>query len=146
MAAKKLFEGEQCLIQTVDKKIILTTHRLMQSGFSWMQPRKNSVMLEDIVTWEIKQTGTPLYLGLSIAMALTAYFDNSFALFSGFFLILYLMTRYRKIHIRTHDSVMVLPMDVVEESSGINVLIDTVRVAQRDRLEQLKKQRPAVAA
>ncbi|GAA4434028.1 hypothetical protein GCM10023188_24490 [Pontibacter saemangeumensis] len=145
MAAKKLFEGEQCLIQTVDKKIILTTHRLMKSGFSWAKPRKNSIMLEDIVTWEIKQTGTPLYLGLSIAMALTAYFDNSFALFSGFFLILYLMTRYRKIHIRTHDSVMVLPMDVVEESSGINVLIDTVRVAQRDRLEQLKKQMPVAA-
>lgn len=117
----------------------------MKSGFSWELPRKNSVMLEDIVTWEIKQTGTPLYLGLSIAMAFTAYFDDSFALFSGFFLILYLMTRYRKIHIRTHDAVMVLPMDVVEESSGINVLIDTVRVAQRERMEHLKKKTPVAA-
>ena len=145
MAVNKLLEGEQCLIQTIDKKVVLTTHRLMQFGFSWALPRKSSVMLEDIVTWEIKQTGTPLYLGLSVALALTAYFDDSFALFSGFFLILYFMTRYRKIHIRTHDSVMVLPLDVVEESSGINVLIDTVRVAQRDRLEQLKK-KTAVAA
>lgn len=138
MAANKLLEGEQCLIQTVDKKIVLTTHRLMKSGFSWL-PRKKSVMLEDIVTWEIKQTGTPLYLGLSVVMALTAYFDDSFALFSGFFLILYLMTRYRKIYIRTHNEVMVLPLDVVEENSGINMIIDTVRVAQRDRLEHLKK-------
>ena len=145
MAVNKLLEGEQCLIQTIDKKVVLTTHRLMQFGFSWALPRKNSVMLEDIVTWEIRQTGTPLYLGLSVALALTAYFDDAFALFSGFFLILYFMTRYRKIHIRTHDSVMVLPLDVVEESSGINVLIDTVRVAQRDRLEQLKK-KTAVAA
>lgn len=139
MAANKLLEGEQCLIQTVDKKIVLTTHRLMKSSFSWLLPRKKSVMLEDIVTWEIKQTGTPLYLGLSVVMALTTYFDDSFALFSGFFLILYLMTRYRKIYIRTHNEVMVLPMDVVEENSGINMIIDTVRVAQRDRLEHLKK-------
>ena len=145
MAVNKLLEGEQYLIQTIDKKVVLTTHRLMQFGFSWALPRKSSVMLEDIVTWEIRQTGTPLYLGLSVALALTAYFDDAFALFSGFFLILYFMTRYRKIHIRTHDSVMVLPLDVVEESSGINVLIDTVRVAQRDRLEQLKK-KTAVAA
>ena len=145
MAVNKLLEGEQCLIQTIDKKVVLTTHRLMQFGFSWALPRKNSVMLEDIVTWEIRQTGTPLYLALGVALAFTAYFDDAFALFSGFFLILYFMTRYRKIHIRTHDSVMVLPLDVVEESSGINVLIDTVRVAQRDRLEQLKK-KTAVAA
>ena len=145
MAVNKLLDGEQYLIQTIDKKVVLTTHRLMQFGFFWALPRKSSVMLEDIVTWEIRQTGTPLYLGLSVALALTAYFDDAFALFSGFFLILYFMTRYRKIHIRTHDSVMVLPLDVVEESSGINVLIDTVRVAQRDRLEQLKK-KTAVAA
>lgn len=138
MATNKLFAGEQCLIQTVDKKVVLTTHRLMKISFSWVLPKKDSVMLEDIVTWEIKQTGKNLYLALSTVMALTTYFNNSFALFSGFFLILYLMTRNRKIHIRTHDSVMVLPLDVVDEGS-INVLIDTVRVAQRDRLEKLKE-------
>ncbi|GAB3541375.1 hypothetical protein GCM10027443_40640 [Pontibacter brevis] len=139
MAVNKLFEGEQCLIQTVDKKIVLTTHRLMKISFSWVLPRKDSVMLEDIVKWEIKQTGNNLYLGLSIILALTTYFNNSLALFSGFFLILYLMTRYRKIHIRTNDDVMVLPLNVVDES-GINVLIDTVRVAQQDRLERLKEE------
>jgi len=144
MAVTKLLEGEQCLIQTVDKKIVLTTHRLMKISFSWVIPRRDAVMLEDIVTWEIKQTGKSIYLGLSVVLALTTYFNDSFALFSGFFLILYLMTRYRKIHVRTHDSVMVLPLDVVDES-GINVLIDTVRVAQRDRLAQLKK-KTAVAA
>lgn len=145
MATNKLFEGEQCLIQTVDKKIVLTTHRLMKISFSWVLPRKDSVMLEDIVTWEIKQTGNNIYLGLSIMLAFTTYFNNSFALFSGFFLILYLMTRYRKVHIKTHDNVMVLPMNVVNES-GVNVLIDTVRVAQQDRLERLKKKKPTPAA
>lgn len=144
MAVNKLFEGEQCLIQTVDKKIVLTTHRLMKISFSWVLPKKDSVMLEDIVTWEIKETGNNLYLALSTIMILATYFNDSFALFSGFFLILYLMTRHRKIHIRTHDGVMVLPLNVVDES-GINVLIDTVRVAQKDRMERLK-QKTAVAA
>jgi hypothetical protein len=137
MAAKKLFEGEQCLIQTVDKKIVLTTHRLMKISFSWVLPKKDSVMLEDIVTWEVKETGNNLYLALSIFMVLATYFNDSFALFGGFFLMLYIMTRHKKIHIRTHDSTMVLPLEVIE-GGGMKVLIDTVRIAQRDRMQQLK--------
>ncbi|MCJ8167481.1 hypothetical protein MKJ04_21750 [Pontibacter sp. E15-1] len=144
MAINKLLAGERCLIQTVDKKIVLTTHRLIKISFSWLFPRKDAVMLEDIVTWEIKESGKALYLGLSIAMALAACYNEALVLFSGFFLTLYLMMRYRKIHIRTHDAVLVLPLDVVDESS-MNVLIDTVRVAQRERLEQLKNSQTVLA-
>lgn len=142
MALNKLFEGEQCLIQTVDKRIMLTTHRLMKFSFSWVLPKKSdAVLLEDIVTWEVKPTGQSLYLGLSIAFASAIYFNNAFALLSGFFLILYIVTRHRKIHIRTHDSIMVLPLEELEDNS-MKVLLDSVRMAQHNRIEQLKDTKP----
>ncbi|MDX5420435.1 MAG: hypothetical protein LPK09_14565 [Hymenobacteraceae bacterium] len=141
MANAKLYNGEQFLIQTLDKKLSLTTHRLIQKRIPWMLHSSKSVMLEDITGWEIKVTDRPLYLGMSLVAALMVYFNDSFLLLSGFFMALYLMTRQQRIHIMSPSAVMVIPLEV--EETCVQSLIDMVRVAQQNRLELLKSREMA---
>ncbi|TXK44633.1 hypothetical protein FVR03_13400 [Pontibacter qinzhouensis] len=138
MPCSRLIDGEQYLIQTVDKKLALTTHRVIQTRKPWDLRGSNSIMLEDISNWEIKTTGKALYLGLSIAAALMVYFNDSFALVSGFFLMLYMMTRYRRVHILSEKTTMVLPLDV--EESQLEKLIEMVRQAKKARLSVINHQ------
>ncbi|WP_187262596.1 hypothetical protein [Pontibacter beigongshangensis] len=138
MASARLIDGEQYLIQTVDKKLALTTHRVIQIRSPWDLRGCNSIMLEDISDWEIKTTGKALYLGLSIAAALMVYVNDSFALMSGFFLMLYVMTRYRRVHILSPSATMVLPLDV--EESQLEKLIEMVRQAKKARVSKLTPQ------
>ncbi|ARS37297.1 hypothetical protein [Pontibacter actiniarum] len=137
MATNKLLPGEQYLIQTVDKRIALTTHRLIQRSASWSRHKSQAVMLEDIEDWEVKSTGTALYLGLSIASSLLVYFNDSFFLLSGFFLALFIMTRRQRIHVRTSDgATMVLPLDV--DQKHVHSLIPLVKEAQQNRRSTLQ--------
>ncbi|GHA69015.1 hypothetical protein [Pontibacter akesuensis] len=145
MATHKLLPGEQYLIQTVDKRLALTTHRLIQRRAIWSQKAGQAVMLEDIAAWELKLSGNTLYLLLSIAAALLVYFNDSFFLLSGFFIALYLMTHRRKVHVRTTaGDTMVLPLDV--EDNSIRSLIDMVKQAQHNRVSTLQFNEPSMAA
>ncbi|MFT2007235.1 hypothetical protein ACMA1I_01045 [Pontibacter sp. 13R65] len=138
IARNRLIHGEQYLIQTIDKKLALTTHRVIQNREPWDFRGSTSIMLEDITDWEIKTTGKELYLGLSIAAALFVYINDSFALISGFFIMLYVMTRYRRIHIKSTSTTMVLPIDV--EESQLEKLIEMVRQAKKVRMSKLNPQ------
>lgn len=141
MATTKLQTGEQYLIQTVDKRIALTTHRLIQQRHPLSLHSNKAVRLEDIAAWEVKPTGSQLYLGLGMLTALLVYFNDSFFLLSGFFIALYFMTRSQKVHVITAQGhSMVLPLDV--EEKHINSLIDMVRQAQQNRLDKLGQQKP----
>lgn len=137
-AQTKLATGEQYLVQTVDKKLALTNQRLIFRRLPWTNIGLSSIQLEDIVSWKVKKTTNSLYFGLSIGMALLIYFNDSFALLSGFFLMLYFMTRQNRIHINTRNGVTVLPLEV--EESRISNLIEMVRKAKHNRVEQLKHQ------
>lgn len=139
MAVTRLLDGERYLIQTVDKKLTLTTHRVIQRQNNWFVRSSKSIMLEDIESWQIKATGKPLYLAASVATALFVYFNDSYALLSGFFLMLYLMTRQHRIHIASPYTVMVLPIEEVEENR-LSSMVELVRQAKRDRMETLKRQ------
>lgn len=139
MAVTRLLGGERHLIQTVDKKLILTTHRVMMRQNNWLFRSYQSVMLEDITSWQIKATGKPLYLALSVVSAFFVYFNDVFALLSGFFLMLYLMTRQHRIHIEAPYTTMILPIEDVEENR-LNSMIELVRQAKRERMEALKRQ------
>ena len=138
MAVTRLLDGERYLIQTVDKKLTLTTHRVIQRESSWFVRSSKSIMLEDIESWQIKATGKPLYLAASVATALFVYFNDSFALLSGFFLMLYLMTRQHRIHIVSPYTLMVLPIEEVEENR-LSSMVELVRQAKRERVESLKQ-------
>lgn len=127
----KLANGEQYLIQTVDKKLALTTHRLILKQLTWSGYERASVLLEDIQGWEVKATGKNLYFGLSLGMALMVYFNDSFALLSGFFLMLYMMTRHNRVHVKSRDKVLILPLEV--EERRITNLIEMVRKAKHVR-------------
>jgi hypothetical protein len=141
MATTKLLTGEQYLIQTVDKRLALTTHRLIQQRHPLSWRSNKAVRLEDIAAWEVKPTGSQLYLGLSTLTALLVYFNESFFLLSGFFIALFFMTRSQKVHVLTaQGDSMVLPLDV--EQRHINSLIDMVRQAQQTRLDKLGLQKP----
>ncbi|WP_242920984.1 hypothetical protein [Pontibacter liquoris] len=144
MVNTRLLAGEQYLIQTVDKRLALTTHRVIQRFAPWSFRRNKFLFLEDIEAWKVKATGNSLYLSLSIASALAVYFNDSFALLSGFFITLFLMTRYRRIHIFSADQVLVLPLEV--EESHASSLIEMVRQAQQDRINRLKQTAPETAA
>ena len=141
MATTKLLTGEQYLIQTVDKRIALTTHRLIQRQHPLSWRSSKAVMLEDIAAWEVKPTGSQVYLGLSILTALLVYFNESFFLLSGFFISLFFMTRSQKVHVLTAQGhSMVLPLDV--EQKHMNSLIEMVKQAQQNRLKKLGIQKP----
>lgn len=138
MAVTRLLDGERHLIQTVDKKLVLTTHRVIQRQSNWFFRSCQSVMLEDITSWQIKATGKPLYLIFSVASAFFVYFNDSFALLSGFFLMLYLMTRQHRIHIEAPYTTMILPIEDVEENR-LSSMVELVRQAKRERMEVLKQ-------
>ncbi|WP_299822525.1 hypothetical protein [uncultured Pontibacter sp.] len=138
MTQTKLLKGEQYLIQTVDKKLALTTHRLILRRLPWTLFGQTAVNLEDIKGWEVKATGKTLYFGLSLCMALLVYFDDSFTLLSGFFLMLYLMTRHNRVHVKSQNGTMVLPLEVEEER--VANLIEMVRTAKHTRQAQLQHQ------
>lgn len=135
MAPAKLENGEQYLIQTVDKRLALTTHRLILRHLPWTPFGYSAVKLEDIQGWEVKPTSKNLYFILSVLMALMVYFNDSFALLSSFFLMLFLMTRHRCVHVKTHDKVMVLPLEVDE--TRIKNLVDMVKRAKHSRQFQI---------
>lgn len=137
MVHTKLLAGEQYLIQTVDEKLALTTHRVIQRFASWRLRRDKFLFLEDIEGWEVKATGNNLYLLLGGMAALAVYFNDSFALLSGFFIALFLMTRHRRIHIISADKVLVLPLEV--EGGHADSLIEMVRQARQERISQLKQ-------
>ena len=139
MAVTRLLAGERCLIQTVDKKLTLTTHRVIQRQQNWLVRSSQAIMLEDISSWQIKATGKPLYLAASVASALFVYFNDSFALLSGFFLMLYLLTRQHRIHIASPYATMILPIEDVEENR-LSSMVELVRQAKRERIEVLKQQ------
>ncbi|MFD1187188.1 hypothetical protein [Pontibacter rugosus] len=144
MAIHKLLPGEQYLIQTVDKRIALTTHRLIQRSTPWSPQESQAVMLEDISSWDVKHSGNKLYLFLSILSALLVYFNDSFFLLTGFFVALFLMTRSQRVHVRTtQGTTMVLPLDV--ENSRIRSLIDMVKQAQTTRITNLQYNAMAAA-
>lgn len=143
MANAKLLVGEQYLLQTVDDKLALTTHRVIRKRKPWDLRGTQSVMLEDILKWEMKTTGKTAYLGFSVASALFVYFNDSFALISGFFLMLYIMTRQRRIHIVAPNTVLVLPLEL--EETRVGALIQMVRQAKKDRLASLQKTEPQKA-
>jgi len=137
MVNTQLLVGEQYLIQTVDNKLALTTHRVIQRFAPWTLRSDRFLFLEDIEGWEMKVTGNNLYLFLSIISALAVYFNNSFALLSGFFITLFLMTRHRRIHVISSEKVLVLPLEVEESHAGS--LIEMVRQAQQERVNQIKQ-------
>ncbi|MBF9251789.1 hypothetical protein I2I11_00635 [Pontibacter sp. 172403-2] len=137
MVNTKLLDGEQYLIQTVDKKLALTTHRVIQRFAPWTLRSNKFLFLEDIEGWKVKATGNSLYLFLSLMFAFGIYFDDSFALLSGFFITLFLMTRHRRIHIISANKVLVLPLEVEESRAGS--LIEMVRQAQQERISKLKQ-------
>ncbi|MFD2069282.1 hypothetical protein ACFSKU_20525 [Pontibacter silvestris] len=140
MAENKLFNGERYLIQTVDKRLAVTTHRVIQKRIPWTLFGNKSIMLEDITGWEEKQTGKPLYLLLCIATAFMIFFDNSFALLSVFFVLLYFMTRHRRVHVMSPDTTMVLPSEIAQ--THIDSLLNVVKQAQQSRVSHLKKKSP----
>jgi hypothetical protein len=140
MAVTKLLDGERYLIQTVDKKLILTTHRVIQRQYNWFTRSSKAIMLEDISSWQIKATGKPQYLAASVGTALFVYFNDSFALLSGFFLMLYLMTRQHRIHIESPYTVMVLPIEDVEENR-LSSMVELVRQAKHERVATLEADR-----
>lgn len=131
--------GERQLIQTVDKKLTLTTHRVILHQRNWFYRSSSAIMLEDIVSWQIKATGKTLYLLCSVVSALFVYFNDSFALFSAFFLMLYLLTRQHRIHIASPYATMILPIEDVEENR-LNSMVELVRQAKRERIEALRQQ------
>ncbi|MDX5419083.1 MAG: hypothetical protein LPK09_07690 [Hymenobacteraceae bacterium] len=137
MAVTKLLDGERYLIQTVDKKLTLTTHRVIQRQFTWFVRSSKAIMLEDISSWQIKATGKPLYLVACVAATLFVYFNDSFALLGGFFLMLYLMTRQHRIHIESPYTTLVLPIEDVEENR-LSSMVELVRQAKHERIATLK--------
>jgi hypothetical protein len=138
MAVTRLLDGERHLIQTVDKKLTLTTHRVIQRQYNWFARSSKAIMLEDISSWQIKATGKPAYLAASVASTLFVYFNDSFALLGGFFLMLYLMTRQHRIHIESPYTTMVLPIEDVEENR-LSSMIELVRQAKHERVAALKR-------
>lgn len=138
MAQTKLAEGEQYLIQSVDKKLTLTNQRLIFRRLPWTSVGHASVNLEDIRSWEIKYTSKNLYIGISFALAVFIYFSKSFVLLSGFFLVLYFMTIRRRLHVKTATGNVVLPLEVDERL--ISNLIEMVRKAKHTRQEELQKE------
>ncbi len=136
MANAKLLAGEHYLLRTVDDKLALTTHRVIRKRRPWDLRGSQSIMLEDILKWEMKTSGKSAYLCFSVASALLVYFNDSFALISGFFLMLYIMTRHRRIHIVSPDTVLVLPLEV--EETRIGALIQMVKQAKKERVAKLK--------
>lgn len=117
---------------------------MIQRRLPWTLHGSKYLMLEDITGWEIKTAGKPLYLGMSVFCALLVYFNNAFASLSGFFLMLYLMTRQRRIHIKATNTVMVVPLEVEEDR--ISSLIGMVRTAQQERVSYLKKMKKRSAS
>lgn len=138
MAVTRLLDGERHLIQTVDKKLTLTTHRVIQREHNWFSRSSKSIMLEEISSWQIKATGKPHYLVACVVCTLLVYFNDSFALLSGFFLMLYLMTRQHRIHIESPHTTLILPIEDVEENR-LSSMVELVRQARLDRLEALKR-------
>jgi hypothetical protein len=141
MASIRQLSGERQLIQTVDKKLTLTTHRVILQERNWFYRSNSSIMLEDITSWQIKSTGKTLYLVCSVVSALFVYFNDAFALFSAFFLMLYLMTRQHRIHIESPYNRMVLPIEDVEENK-LNSMVELVRQAKRERIAVLQSTAP----
>lgn len=137
MAEAKLLNGERYLIQTVDKKLAVTSHRIIQKRIPWTLSGNKFIMLEDITGWEEKQTGKPLYLFLCVATAFMIFFDQSFTLLSVFFLLLYFMTRHRRVHVTSPYTVMILPKEIAQ--SHIDNLLNVVKQAQQSRVLHLKK-------
>ncbi|MEJ8801114.1 hypothetical protein [Pontibacter sp. H249] len=135
VAQAKLVNDEKHLIQTVDKKLTLTSHRLIIRPLYWTDIGQSSVMLEDIEGWEVKATGNKLYFALSLGMAFLVYFDDSFALLSGFFLMLYLMTRHQRVHVKAKSNVLVLPLEI--EEKRIRNLVEMVKKAKHTRQSQI---------
>ncbi|WP_240676215.1 hypothetical protein [Botryobacter ruber] len=137
--AHRMQDGEQYIIQTMDKKLTLTNCRVILKHRFWELQGCQSIKLEDITRWEVKTTGKVLYFGLSLLAAFMVYYNDSFALFSGFFLMLYLLTRHRRIHLFSEKTVMVLPLEVDESQMGS--LIELVRQAKKARVAQLRNAR-----
>lgn len=132
----ELLAGEQYLIQTIDKRIALTTHRLILNKALWLNANNSSIKLEDIQGWEVKATRKTVYFGLSLFMAFLVYFNDAFALISGFFLVLYFTNSQHRVHIKSQNKTMILPLEV--KGRSVNTLIDMVRKAKHNRNSQLE--------
>lgn len=144
MATTRLLNEEQYLIQTVDKKLALTTHRVIQKNRLRHLRGCKSIMLEDIESWQIKATGNRWYMGLSVASLPFIYLNDSWAFLGAFFLLLFLMTRQNRIHIISHNNVIVLPLEIDE--TGLNSLVEIFRQAIKVRMERLEQQLPEKVA
>ncbi|MFD2246316.1 hypothetical protein [Pontibacter ruber] len=144
MATMRLLNEEQYLIQTVDKKLALTTHRVIQRKRLRHLRGCTSIMLEDIESWQIKATGNMWYMGLSVASLPFIYLNDSWAFLGAFFLLLFLMTRQNRIHIISQNAVIVLPLEVDE--TGLNSLVEIFRQAIKVRMERLEQQLPEKVA
>jgi hypothetical protein len=131
MNTSNLLWDEQYIVQTVDKKLALTTHRLIKRRLPFTKALEKSVMLEDIISWEVKKANNNLYSFLSLGTALLTFANPAFFLLSGFFLLLFLLTRKPCVHIQTINSVMVLPIEVEEQRA--NNLLEMVKQARQSR-------------
>lgn len=143
MSSAELFFGERYLLQTNDKKLALTTHRLIKRKLPFTEALKESVMLEDIVSWEIRKATNKAYVALCFSTALLTFIYPAFYLLSAFFLILWVFTYKQRVHVRTVSGVMILPMEV--EGLRAKNLYAMVTEAQSNRKAMFQKQHALVA-
>lgn len=143
MSTAELFIGERYLLQTNDKKLALTTHRLIKRRLPFTKALYESVMLEDITGWEIRKAANNVYVALCFCTALFTFVYTSFYLLSAFFLILWLFTNKPRLHVKTLGGVMVLPVEV--EGLRAKNLQAMVSEAQSNRRAMSEKDHALVA-
>lgn len=137
-------ENESTLMESLDKQVVLTSHRIRQECKLWGEFHLKSIMLEDITSCEYTRTSSPTILVLSIVLASFGFISACFGdyemirlgalifLMGLVFIILYLLTNRKRLIISSPTCKITMKTKRMKDES-IKEFIEKLEKAKNER-------------
>jgi len=141
----KLMDKESLLLESDDKQIFLTSHRIRQESKQWGKLKIKSIMLEHVSSCEYVKTSQPLFLilgiiGLILGIALIISGEHSSVQIAGVsilvgicFLLTYWMSTKKVLFVSSSSS-KILINTVRLKDENIKAFINTLETAKNERI------------
>jgi hypothetical protein len=140
----KMISNETVLMETTDKEIVLTSHRIRQENKQWGKLQIRSIMLENVTSCEYNRKSNPLLLIGGVVAIFFAFFMESSGglnqrsmgvviLGIGLALILiYWFTTKQKLMISSSSITIMINTNGLKEDN-IKAFINKLETAKNDR-------------
>lgn len=142
-----LIPSEKILLESDNKELVLTTHRVRHTFRQGGELRLTSIMLEALQASELRRISYPAWLylaGFSVLLGIILYDDNPAFFIAGLILAAiciyaYYFTRRQVLRLTSADGAILAEVKGLSKQASVE-FIDAVEIAKADMLLYLHSQ------